>query len=141
MPPRQSQADSAPTAAPEQVNGPDLLTNIPVPPDCYWGRVSEACSLSPRGRSRLRALGPIGRLLGACSIAVQMLRRRRHFVAAVVASDTSGNLFALLQSLSPFRPIPTVMIDCLWYLPTSRVGRWFSTWGWPTPSTCGAPSP
>ncbi len=124
MPPRQSQADSLSAAAPEDANAADLLTNIPVPPDCYWGRVSEACSLSPRGRRRLHALGPIGRLLGACHVAVQMLRRRRRFVAAVVASDTSGNLFALLQSLLPFRPIPTVMIDCLWYLPTSRIGRW-----------------
>jgi hypothetical protein len=122
--PRQSQVDSQAASAPEQAAAAGLLTNIPVSPDCYWGRVSKACALSPRAARRLRVLGPMGRLLGACSVAVQMLRRRRRFAAAVVASDTSGNLFALLQSLLPFRPLPTVMIDCLWYLPPSRTGRW-----------------
>jgi glycosyltransferase involved in cell wall biosynthesis len=124
MPRRQSQVHSPPAPAPEQAAGADLLTNIPVSPDCYWGRVSEACALGPRAARRLRMLGPVGRLLGACSVAVQMLRRRRRFAAAVVASDASGNLFVLLQSLLPSRPLPTVMIDCLWYLPSSRIGRW-----------------
>ncbi len=102
----------------------DLLTNIPVPPNCYWGSVSDACALSERWGRRLRALERVGRLLGALLIALRMLKKRRRFTAAVVASETSGNLFALLQSVLLTRPLPTVMIDCLWYLPQGRLRRW-----------------
>jgi glycosyltransferase involved in cell wall biosynthesis len=53
-----------------------------------------------------------------------MLLARGRFDAAVVASDTAGNLFALLQSLFCLRRVPTVMVDCLWYLPDSPIARW-----------------
>jgi glycosyltransferase involved in cell wall biosynthesis len=67
--------------------------------------------------------GDLRQILRAFLTAAGMLRQRHRFRAAVVASDRTGNLFALLQSLLCSRRLPTVMIDCLWYLPHSPVIR------------------
>ncbi len=95
-----------------------------MPPGSYWYSVSQGCALDNWWAVRLDALGRVGRLLAGVGTAVKLLWQRRRFTAVVLGGDASSHAFALLQSLLPSRPAPTVMIDCLWYLPKGRMRRW-----------------
>ncbi|GEM_PF-1149492 len=101
----------------------DVLTHIPARVSSFWHQ-NTYCYRIPRRLDRvLVRAGRPGRVFRAFLTAAGMLRQRHRFRAAVVASDTTGNLFALLQSLLCSRRLPTVMVDCLWYLPRSPVIR------------------
>ncbi len=102
---------------------PTIVTNIPARVSDYWRRTSHCCRLRGRLWRLVAEAGRPGRVLSALALTCQMLWESRRFDAAVVASTTSGNLFAVAQSLLPFRHIPTVMIDCLWYLPHNPILR------------------
>ncbi|MFB3880123.1 MAG: glycosyltransferase family 4 protein [Armatimonadota bacterium] len=95
-----------------------MLTDTPArSPQTYWGRTTLCCR--PRGPlcTRLEDCGRVGRLAGAFVRALLLVRNRSRCRAAVVASSPTGNTFALVQSLLPFGRLPTVMFDCLWYVP------------------------
>lgn len=58
--------------------------------------------------------------LASLMLAVKMYRRRGSYDCVVLGAGRSDFMFAVMQSLLPFRRVPCVMIDCLWYRQPSR---------------------
>jgi glycosyltransferase involved in cell wall biosynthesis len=104
----------------------DVLTDIPGKPGRFWG-------------DNTTFIGPyqpwpwLQRLLGrrwaynltGMLAALRMFARRRHCQGVVTDGGSSGMLFAWLQALCLWGRKPHILIDCLWYQPTSPLGAWF----------------
>ena len=67
-----------------------------------WGLVSTY--LNPRRND----------LLSDFKLAFLLYTMRKNYDCVVLGAGRSDIIFALMQSLLPFRKISTVMIDCLW---------------------------
>ena len=52
---------------------------------------------------------------------LRLFARRRHCQGVVTDGGSSGMIFAWLQALCPWGRKPHVLIDCLWYAPSSRL--------------------
>lgn len=77
---------------------------------------------SPTWRDVTTYLPPNGQdLLSSFKLAWTLYCQRSSFDCVVLGGGTSDYLFALLQTLLPFRTVPCVKIDCLWTKSTNRL--------------------
>ncbi|HSL21149.1 MAG TPA: glycosyltransferase family 4 protein [Vicinamibacterales bacterium] len=88
-----------------------ILTNHP-------GRVA-----SPSWRAVTTYFVPAHGLWASFVLAIRLYRARAGHDCVVLGAGRSDLFFALLQSVLPWRRIPTMMIDCLWYDSTNPVTR------------------
>jgi glycosyltransferase involved in cell wall biosynthesis len=80
-----------------------ILTN-------HWGQ-----SASPTWRTVTTYLPPNGNdLFSTLKLAFRLYSKRKNYDCVVLGAGRSDMIFALMQSILPFRKVPTVMIDCLW---------------------------
>jgi glycosyltransferase involved in cell wall biosynthesis len=105
---------------------PDVLTDQPGKPGHYWGDHTTLVGPSRPPAWLVRCLGRRwAHNLAGMTAAVRLFLRRRHCQGAVTDGGASGLLFAWLQGLCPWGRKPHVLIDCNWYLPSSRLSAWF----------------
>ncbi|HZV03989.1 MAG TPA: glycosyltransferase [Gemmataceae bacterium] len=105
-----------------------ILTDIPGKPGRFWGDNTTYVGPSKPPAWLLRLLGNrwsynlTGLLAG-----LRLFARRKHCQGVVTDGGSSGMVFAWLQALCPWGRKPHVLIDCLWYTPSSRLGRSFKS--------------
>lgn len=81
-----------------------ILTN-------HWGQKA-----SPTWKSVTSYLPPQGNdVLSALKLAMRLYFRRLNVSCVVLGAGRSDFLFALMQSMLPFKKTPCIMIDCLWH--------------------------
>jgi glycosyltransferase involved in cell wall biosynthesis len=104
----------------------NILTDIPGKPGRFWGDHTTFVGPNKPPAWLLRLAGTRWAYnLTGMTAGLRMFARRRHCQGVVTDGGASGMLFAWLQSLFPWGRKPHVLIDCLWYEPPSRWGRWF----------------
>ena len=103
----------------------EVLTDVPGKPGGFW-------------HAHTTLVGPtaphpvLAKLLGSAwatrvkdvAVALRLFWQRGQDKAFVTGGGLDGLIFALLQTLFAWRVCPHVMVDCNWYEPTSRLGRW-----------------
>jgi glycosyltransferase involved in cell wall biosynthesis len=105
-----------------------ILTDIPGKPGRFWADNTTLVGPSRPPSWLLRLLGErwsynlTGLLAG-----LRLFARRRHCQGVVTDGGSSGMIFAWLQALCPWGRKPHVLVDCLWYAPSSRWGLWFKS--------------
>lgn len=107
---------------------PDILTDIPGKPGRFWGDHTTFVGPNkpPPWLLRLLGTGWAYNLTGLLA-GLRLFARRRHCQGVVTDGGASGMIFAWLQALCPWGRKPHVLIDCLWYTPSSRFGRWLKS--------------
>jgi glycosyltransferase involved in cell wall biosynthesis len=107
---------------------PDILTDIPGKPGRFWGDKTTFVGPNKPPPWLLRLLGTCWAYnLTGLLAGLRLFARRRHCQGVVTDGGASGMIFAWLQALCPWGRKPHVLIDCLWYTPSSRLGRWFKS--------------
>ncbi len=77
---------------------------------------------SPTWREVTTYLAPNGNdLWASLKLAVKLYRKRSNFDCVVLGGGASDYLFALLQTLLPFRTVHCVKVDCLWTKSSNRL--------------------
>lgn len=103
-----------------------ILTDIPGKPGRFWGDNTTFVGPGKPPNWLLRLAGNrwaynlTGLLAG-----LRLFAQRRHCQGVVTDGGSSGMIFAWLQALTPWGRKTHVLIDCLWYAPSTRLGRWF----------------
>jgi len=99
-----------------EVRSLKILTN-------HWGQKA-----SPTWSEFTTYIPPEGRgFLSSFKLAVRLYAKRKNYDCVVLGAGTSDFLFALMQSLLPFKKVPCVMIDCLWYKDPNKFFHFLKT--------------
>ncbi len=105
-----------------------ILSDIPGTPGQFWGdHTTFVGPYKPTPRLK-RWLGTCWayNLIGVVA-AVRLFLRRGRCHGVITSGGACGLMFAWLQALVPWGRKPHVMIDCLWYLPESRLARFLKS--------------
>jgi glycosyltransferase involved in cell wall biosynthesis len=106
-----------------------VLTNLAGgTPGQFWGEHARLVRSEPL----VRLLSPVvgkkwAERLGGVVDGVRLFRLRKAYAAVVTEGGTAALVFAWLQTILTRQPHPNIVIDCLWYLPRARLGKWFKS--------------
>lgn len=104
---------------------PEVLTDVPGKPGRFWGDRTTYVGPSrpPAWLCQLVGWAWAHNLSGALA-GLRLFLRRGACRGVVTDGGASGMVFAALQALVPWGRKPHVLVDCNWYLSTSRWKNW-----------------
>lgn len=106
----------------------DILTDVWGRPGRFWSDNTTFVGPSKPPAWLLRLAGTRwAHNLSGLVAGLRMFARRRHCQGIVTDGGSSGMIVAWLQAFCPWGRKPHVIIDCLWYEPSSRLGRWLKS--------------
>ena len=79
---------------------------------------------SPTWKEVTTYLPPEGNgFIPSFKLAIRLYTKRLNYDCVVLGAGRSDMFFSLMQALLPFRRVPVIMIDCLWYISSNKLNQ------------------